>query len=1043
MEALLQQRRGFKRNDNPEFKFKRLVYTYHCHREGTAFLQPDLSDTENTSLKHYQQAARIYNYLNDKPAYTDTTSILPLFTSAGKKVVDATTLIVFIQEQGLFPGYNFTDNFIAVYAQDMNDEKSNNEAEKQNEKKLREGYIVFEQSYTQPNGSICKYQFEISYITLRRITDEIILQQNTAEQETADISPAEHFNGVVKGCMQMRNYLYTRLAEAGENAISFDSYPIIKEYSSIYINYNEFKQNWTELNYTADELRNYPLGSTLKTEKLLIDWHSKFVRGKTAELKARRKLLNAIRPGNVSFDKTDYQGVLKNGEPRVLPKNQLAEPVFFFESYYYREQNYKRRKADRFTEWAVRYLMDMNLLPGCLYETESLQYAAHKQDKKNEYKLKMVKQYLSELPANGRFCINSNKITIAVNRNGKLYKLLLGEDALKYMLYWHFFENTKQPDQSLYAFIQELVDDMQQIQQSRLEKQIDPGSLKLVAKKTLPGFARHLLPPPVNTEQSDLKDVLKDFINAKIKALENQLENLPSMKRSDKNRTLFNAYQLYDFSETDGKKFLRKDEYEQMSVCHYMLNQNPQQAGYLLHKVFKLNSRLPQEIYQLFIQAVNTGYIITDEKPLDRLLNTVLDDRKKFFENCLHNIETTETKILRKYLKSWHYLHIHLPDDLVTEQKKDERKNARLQNLQYLPFDIHSSLVLRYFYREQYEQQAFTGKSSTTYNLFRPLRSNNQFKLVLPASNYPADALSGVYASAEKHWPNDSSIKTHLHRITGKINDVFTKDILLLQVADVYSRQFNNEFADNIIAMRQTKKVSLRNMYQQAVIIKLNMQSVNQALHNAGMSYKLPNLVHLQLRMHQVDDYFFKMKKEQLVSLAAYFLHWRHEEAARYAHDASIAERINKWPSGNTANQALTLGDLIQANKLYATHAAELVEYILKYEAAVINYKFESTGDSLHQKLIAFCDNRVNDNRRSYYIPFSELNSWNTALDDSTRKKLKDLRNDCLHSKIPVTGSLRQLYRPGTEAASLLGITDLLGKDRLAPNLYDRSSEII
>jgi hypothetical protein len=77
MSRFLQQRKGSKRNDSPEFKIKHLVFKYYCHRDGASRnhygfeenMLNSLPETERKEILSARQAFKIYNYLNDVPAF--------------------------------------------------------------------------------------------------------------------------------------------------------------------------------------------------------------------------------------------------------------------------------------------------------------------------------------------------------------------------------------------------------------------------------------------------------------------------------------------------------------------------------------------------------------------------------------------------------------------------------------------------------------------------------------------------------------------------------------------------------------------------------------------------------------------------------------------------------------------------------------------------------------------------------------------------------------------------------------------------------------
>lgn len=93
MQHLLQRRKGSKRHDLPEYKFKHKVFTYYCHREGAVWHNmgidngdlPTMEETERKRIYDGRQANRILSYLPVLQVYQASVyrsvGILPLALS--------------------------------------------------------------------------------------------------------------------------------------------------------------------------------------------------------------------------------------------------------------------------------------------------------------------------------------------------------------------------------------------------------------------------------------------------------------------------------------------------------------------------------------------------------------------------------------------------------------------------------------------------------------------------------------------------------------------------------------------------------------------------------------------------------------------------------------------------------------------------------------------------------------------------------------------------------------------------------------------------
>lgn len=96
MTRFMQQHKGCKRNDQPEFKIKYEVYRYYTHRDGAArhyygyedevFSQ--LPEDERQQVWKARQGFKLINYLNDIPAQSNDPELFPLFLHDGRQMSD-------------------------------------------------------------------------------------------------------------------------------------------------------------------------------------------------------------------------------------------------------------------------------------------------------------------------------------------------------------------------------------------------------------------------------------------------------------------------------------------------------------------------------------------------------------------------------------------------------------------------------------------------------------------------------------------------------------------------------------------------------------------------------------------------------------------------------------------------------------------------------------------------------------------------------------------------------------------------------------------
>jgi len=1033
MQSLLQGLKGSKRTNMPAYQFKHKVYTFYCHREGSSWDNTGVDnkalqqrgDEEQKRILYGRQANRIFSYLKDIPAFTKEEA-LPLVLSSGKWVHDMDSLLLFIREKNILPGFIFF-KMEKEPDDDITGEKELNEEKKALETKEREGYRYF----MMPEND--KYDFEISYPALKHIATDIFLDANDAEE--VENSSLQHFNGVLKDCIYMRNHIYNKLKAEGGKPIHPENFVLRKEYNSVYINYHEHEGSIQERYYTGNEWRHIPISPTPKIEKLLIEWHVAFTQGKNdkpnkGEVTKRVKLLNKIRPKNEPFDTSIYEGLLKTGKKKIIP-NTETEPLLFHLGYYYREQDTKKRKEDNFLEWGVRYLMDMRLVPDWYFELEQLKYEQKSGEPESPYKLKKVTSWDKNIPDNFRLRITDNQVNIGIALEGKTYRLRIGEKIMKYLLCWHFRENKKE-NKSINGFLLNITKDLASIHNS--QSKVNLASLQLLEGFAVPEllYKTKVVEENEKGKKADLykEEVLK-FFTEKWEWADKNIKNIKQLNRSEKNAVLLDAYRLFDFNETEGQKFLRKNEYEQMSICHYMLNQEKWKVKGLIERTFKLKRRLPQEIIDILYSVIDT-----ERQNLDDLLILVLHNRKKFLKNKIDLLKLPGIKNRQIKNDIAGFMDIYLNDANLTTEELGIRNKARNKTLVNLPFAVHPALTLKYFYPQQFAAQGFRKEGGAYTNLFYKLRQDARLSTMLPDEILREKPVTKIFEDYIKQFPQDVLLESFTKKWTGTVNDIKTKDILLLLVAEVYLEKYDAHTATEFKKIKNLKKLQLDELFKAEVPVTLKLDQ--QLKKELEKEYKkaVPE-INLLLRMHQLDDYFFRSQKETLAKLAIFYINWRNEELKLYAGKTDIMDKIKAWPDGSAA-KPLTMGQLVEARRVNAGYAAELVGYIFDYEKGLLNGHVNKPNSAQKQKMLTdYCLT----NGLLAYIDFNIILDWDKITDTEIKKQIKGLRINCLHSLIPLNGSYRQQTMPGTPVAEALHVHTRLGNDRTAPNIYEQDDK--
>jgi hypothetical protein len=1053
MAGLLQQRPGSKRNDEPEYQFKHKVYLYYCHREGSAWDATSLTagelaqaqGEEATKLLRQQQAYKIISYLNDRPAYWGQNDKLPLYYTddAGQAlpVNDMPGLKAFVLQNGLLPDIRIG---LRTWAPDTlpdgaeDNERMNNERRKIAEAKKRAGV-----GYLQWLGNT-GHEFEINYATLRHIVSDVLLGRNFERDyvekdvvKTKTLTAEEHFYEVLRDAIEGREYIYYLLKGQPVNEpLQYDGFAIKKKFNSAYINYKESVDVLDHVFYTKDELRHAPLLPTPKVENLLIEWHRAFTAGKPkkGECNRRIKLLNYIRPAGEPFNKAPY--ITKTGLVGI-PKDTEPQPLVFHLSHYYKEQEQKLRQEDRFLEWGVQYLLDYGLLPGCLVEVERYTNDPKYKEDTEIYKLKRQLFYEATIPAQHRLRIIDGHINIAVPNPGghpAMVKLRVGEKLLKYLL-TAVLARKATDVQTADGFFTTIAADYVRVLAA--QKSGHPATYTLLEPFALPPalLGGKKQTPPVREE-------LVNALNKKIDWIEEQQAKWKGYNRNQKNEIILKAYLLYDFAETAGKKYLRMNEYEQMSICHYMLNQNPDKVMGLINDTFKLKNRLPEIVYDHIQTAVN------DKGPgLDVLYNLILEKRLKFLEEEIDKVKdkVRPVKLAKAELA---FLNLPLSDGNLNPEARHQRLEARKKSWEYLPFAVHPALVLKFFYPQDFAAKKFDGntehsKGEKKYtNLLLGLRKNAVHTTALVAAHYDEAAIAGLYDKAAILL-GGNTLSKDWQALRGEMIDVHTKDVLLSQLAYAYLKSFDTDIAELFANLRQARRLNIKRLFGTEHWVALRKADANIKAGN-GLTdtaiAQLPDTLYMRIRLHQTDDFFYRMKKGKLYQLAAHYVQFRQEELAFYADNAEIYAQIAKWPDGsNQAEQAIPLGHLLQEYKRIGVMADDLMGYLLAYERRVINNCVAQGQAQLPTRDAQLIVGAASS--ETGYMPFRDVLRLDTTTSETIKVQLNNLRNQCLHNEVPLAGSYSAQAAPDSPVAQVLGITKRLAPDREQYKWYEKDTK--
>jgi len=229
------------------------------------------------------------------------------------------------------------------------------------------------------------------------------------------------------------------------------------------------------------------------------------------------------------------------------------------------------------------------------------------------------------------------------------------------------------------------------------------------------------------------------------------------------------------------------------------------------------------------------------------------------------------------------------------------------------------------------------------------------------------------------------------------------------------------------------KQIDLLQLFKTPVLIPITIDQDIRLKLDVSHRLLLSKKLFLQLQLHQLDDYFYRMQKAKLQELTIFYLNWRTEELQRYQAHPDIVSQLEAWPDGSE-KAPLNMGVLIAAGRTNADHAAKLMGQIFLYESHILDEHL-STDDKIQKQTALLQFSAFHE--EGSYISFRNVLGWDMDTSADIKGEISELRNSCMHNVIPLNGSYRALCMPGSVLGHTLGIHSPLGKDRTEQNIYE------
>lgn len=1005
MSNLLQQLKGSKRQNSPEFRIKHTIFKYYCQRDGSAQLQfhhdetvfGQLTDEAQKQVLLTRQAYKIISYLNDRPAYLADLELLPLHikTANGETRLaeSITDLQLYLQQHSLFNNWKLYELKLK-------------EADK-GEKEMLLRIRAMEVEVTDLPG----YRFRMSWQLLQKL---IIACITGEEQEAERIQNRMH-----KFCADRK-----KLCEAIQAQIEGRE---LTDFNVL---------QWNQLLRGSSGLR--------AKFGLWLD-HQKREPGESSI--SAVQLLNALRPATQK--PYALPGKTKSGFNTAAAPRPI-EPYWLD---FYTEADQKPRNENRFVEFAARYLFDLGVLPDVYWQFEK--FEVHK--RKDKEVLEKQKAYIRRnIPEGYRISCTNDHVLLAIpiaamdtdiylkpkdnekgtDQSDKLFhKILLGPQAMRLLLSCHVLKTDRNPtSDTTRRLFENLLHDLNLLKAAATidteRAQFEMNKLRLLEPHHIPVLYHEALRKNKHSDGAT-KIKMQGWADQVVKRIDyllaswNDIQSKPHLlRRHEKNRIILQTYTLYEWSP----KFLRQNEYNNMSICHYLLH-DKSKFNALFEKTFDLHKRVPTKIQALLCKA----------KSLDDLFAYTLQDAQQLLEAIRQNM--TDGVYRKEDLLLWmRKMGLKAPDELIPLKEQTGVQQTKLKSVTSLPFDIAPTLLLKHFFKREYTNKEFI-KSSPKHPLMQ--MRQEQYTKGLRHSNYPKTAL-------QLHFPETA------HKIIHVVDTALAEDALLWAVARYYLQNsaIGTDMAKTIKAVMAVDNPDFEvgKLHTTEVVFSID-RNLSEAKKVNAPDHTFPQHVFVKLRMHQLDDYMFRINQSRLYCAA---LHYRNRMAEEIEHglppftpakkDTENQTTVHCLPENDSSSpeKAITFDCLRLELQAIARQAQKAGTYLLDWERLVLNNELGTKTPEEKQAhlLILFPDR---------YAPFASNNtSVNTILrlattyfpgNDALLEDIRWIRNAIMHSHIPVEGSYTKLLFPGTPIANLLNVTERIDakKDRSG---YEKQDEI-
>jgi len=488
--------------------------------------------------------------------------------------------------------------------------------------------------------------------------------------------------------------------------------------------------------------------------------------------------------------------------------SKLKEPIElrFYELFY--SFNWALRKNEEFVRYAAYFLIDFaNELDG--WNWKQIKFGLKEKEDNKTGKISLINERIDIFSPQREeeYSIYIDRLNhTSIKYNNKLYNI--NENILRMIVIAYFNNNQNLP--LLFETIE-----------SDLQKPDCPYRIGANNKH----FKE-------DEKINEFKEKINNRIDRYDEIIKSIAEKVIPLSRNEKNRMIMEVYNLFDWHYPNQTeiKFLRKDEYQLMSVFHYTLYNKP---NYELIKDFR--NRIPYEIMN----------VIAKKQTLNELLKNVLNLGKSKLYEWQKDIDNAKT---------WTEKRIKWSKKIGLKFSSNEVNN------EIAVYSLVPKHVLHILFPETIENN----KASISNSLLKDEKTGNyksEYLEVLHPFNYQ---LTDVF----KPICNDKKI---IKKLIGLQNDYLGKDILLAKMASKYYSTYTtlthreNEVIPKVWEIRNTPIVfKVKDFNGIKVEVKVSFHNLDDLLFTETID-TLDILSHYFIKIHQIAADVNDLSKQKVV----------------------------------------------------------------------------------------------------------------------------------------------------------------------------------